>query len=296
MRKTMLAAAFILLSFSVHAGERNGQAEVTHCGGVYDGARVIITENKVNVRSSPGMDGEVVGQLNAGDIVTISEVCEEKMFVDGAWANWVLLDVPGEPCYALSRWMTAYFIDLENPSLKICDSLAYEFFCIMPDEPSEPLVVRDNFIRIRQTHKKSKFKYLDYPTFVPENNGDSFIPPQMSLTPHLDDLLDSEKEPMVLFRQNYKYHDGYFSNVRFYRLFKEGFGICVEANAISNTNGEYSRVHINFENACYDVLKDKWVQHTSDKAGKGTVIVTKEKLEYKNGEKIITKEEYNPEL
>ncbi len=288
---TLLVAAVA----SLYAGEKS---DVFHGGGISKGVCAIVTENNVNVRSKPSMNGRKLFQLNAGDIVTIMEVCEEKMYVDGAWANWVVLDRPGEPCYVLSRWLTSYFLDLQEKVPKSIDFLAYEFFYVIPPDydPEWDLltITDDSLIRITE-RKVSRYSY---PSFVPENSNCMYVPPEMSLAPELSNSDDSDDRLVILFRQAYKYGAGSSANVGFYFLDKDyGFSEHVSQHATME-GGYYRKVFINFESNCYDVLNDKWVPHTSSKATGRNVIVTVENMEYdyETGKKVITKEEFNPEL
>lgn len=292
-----LSLIFLSASFLLFAGGPRYTDNTRHCGGIYNGCRVIVTDNNINVRDKPGMDGKKKIQLNAGDIVTISEVCEEKMFVDGAWANWVLLDMPGEPCYTLSRWMTRYFTDLGNPSPKIEDYLAYEYFYEITEDFDPDWgqweIIADNLIRI----KNGKVNYISYPSFVPDSSNEMFIPVEMKVAPKLADAIDDDEEPIVIFRQSMKYGGGYSAKVGFYKLDKKnGFSMHVIRSAY-NEGDCYKKAYINFEKRCYDVLNGEWVEHTSKKAKGGTIIITTEEKKYdEDGNPVIKKDEFNPEL
>ena len=287
VKRLIILLVTVAIPFFAYAERR-----VCHGSGLSEKCSAVITGTNVNVRSKPSTGGAKLFQLNAGDIVYVQEICKEEMYVDNAYANWVKIKCSSGEGYVCSRWMTAYFVDLENESLKVIEYLAYEYFFSEPEDYNpdrdwdEIKILRDNFIHITERRTDREVVLVKGVSWVPENSNILYCPPRMTLIRGLG----LYKDPVLLFRGDLKYGAGYCTNVEFYTFNgKDRLEKIVSEKGL-HEGGYYRETYINFPNKCYDVLGDKWVGHTTSLKNKGQIVITVKKME----NDIVSEEEYIP--
>lgn len=288
-RNLFLIILTVTFSF-LYAGE--AQSQLHHCK-VYKDA--VITENKVNVRSSPGMSGNKIFQVNAGDVVEVLEICKEEFFADGAYAPWVKISCDYGTGYICSRWMSSNYVLLETGPCSDAEYLVYEYFYEIPEnfnpDWDELKVVKDDFVYIA----KSNVKIFDTVTLIPENENQMFMYPDTML-----DITDRsiystglKEDHVILIRSRFKYGAGSCSNVMFL-AFTDGKLKKIISESAFSESGCYRKPYINFPKICYNVFDGEWVTQISPKKY-DPIVVYIQKMNYVDGEQVPSVEEYTLE-
>jgi len=104
MKKVIAGLIFMILFCSAAFCQRFIAVDMYYSSG---GEHYII-ENRVNVRSKPGMAGEKLFQLNAGDKVKITEYSTdwEWLFVDDIYAPWYKISSDKGSGYICGRYVS----------------------------------------------------------------------------------------------------------------------------------------------------------------------------------------------
>jgi hypothetical protein len=93
-------AAALLLILAVGLAAAPSPVETVPAAGTY-----VVTSDKVNVRASPDVDaGKVVGKLNKGDRVVVTEITVLAFDVQGMRAAWFHVTKP-------DGWVFGYYLD-----------------------------------------------------------------------------------------------------------------------------------------------------------------------------------------
>jgi hypothetical protein len=98
VKRTVAALALLVLAAGLAAAAE--PPATVPAAGTY-----VVTSDKVNVRASPDVDaGKVVGKLNKGDRVNVTEMTELAFDVQGMRAAWFHVSKP-------DGWVFGYYLD-----------------------------------------------------------------------------------------------------------------------------------------------------------------------------------------
>ncbi|MBP5519331.1 MAG: hypothetical protein J6X84_01960, partial [Treponema sp.] len=194
------------------------------------------------------------------------------------------------------RWMTSYFVNLDNRGGKPSRLLAYEWYYTIPEnfnpDWDDYNPVEDNMFYI----KDSKVTPMSFSSFVPDNPNAIYMPPDMEVVE--EDLgIDWDGEYQVILCRNiFKYGGGCSADATFF-VFDESNVLSNFINESASWEGNYYRkTFINFPNACYDVYNNKWVSHTTESIKDHYLVVTVQEMTYENGQNVYSEKEYLPGL
>lgn len=282
MKKVITVVLTLILAISAYAGAPAGA--LYHDGGLQVNTAALITDNRINIRTEPATSGKVLGQLNAGDIVTVLAIYDEQMEAEGAYAHWVKIQSEYITGYICGRWMTSYFFETKKGTDK-SEYLAYEFFYKLPEDYDPALdsydIVKDNIIHITA----SNIYIINDITFVP-TDGSSFVPPEMSVV----EGTGLSEDPVLLFRAAYRDDGSIHAAVTFCAWNGDSsLKKIVSADGFDEVL-YYRKPVIHFPSKYYDVVNDAWLRPTE-----GTRFVVKvEERTYTNNRWVITDTEYLP--